>query len=70
MFIKGKYTLAKFIIILITFAANIWAEPLSGVVVQEAFSVGEPHGEVARVAGVLQDSLQGEGVRVGRAIVG
>ena len=48
-----------------TFAADIRTEPLRGVVVEEAFGVGEPHGEVAGVASVLQHRLQWEGIGVG-----
>ena len=48
-----------------TFATDIRTEPLRGVVVEEAFGVGEPHGEVAGVASVLQHRLQWEGIGVG-----
>ena len=54
---------------LITFACDVWSKPLGSVVVEEAFGVREPDGEVARVASVLQDSLEGEGGDVGGTVV-
>ena len=54
----------------LTFACDVWAEPLRGVVVEEALGVGEPHREVARVARILEHRLEGKMVGVGRAVVG
>jgi len=53
----------------LTFTRDIRTKPLCSVVVEEAFGVREPDGEVARVASVLQDSLEGEGRDVGGAVV-
>ena len=55
--------------ILLTFASYVRPEPLSSVIVKEALGMGEPHGQVSRVAGVLEDCLQREGYDVWSTIV-
>ena len=54
----------------LTFAGEVWAEPLGRGVVEETLGVSEAHGEVARVAGVLQHRLQGELLSLTGAVVG
>ena len=48
-----------------TFTCNIGAKPLSRVVVEKAFGMGEADCEVSGIAGVLEDRLEGEGDSVG-----
>ena len=48
-----------------TFASDVRAEPLSRVVVEKAFGMGEPDCEVSGIAGVLEDRLEREGDSVG-----
>ena len=48
-----------------TFASDVRAKPLSRVVVEKAFGMGEPDCEVSGIAGVLEDRLEGEGDSVG-----
>ena len=48
-----------------TFASDVRTEPLSRVVVEKAFGMGEPDCEVSGIAGVLEDRLEGEGDSVG-----
>ena len=62
-------TLVKMYNIWLTFASYVRPKPLSSVIVKEALCMGEPHGQVSRVAGVLEDSLQGEGYDVWSTIV-
>ena len=45
---------------LLTFACEVRSEPLSSCVVEETLCMGEPDGQVAGVAGVLEHCLQGE----------
>ena len=54
----------------LTFTGEVRPKPLGRRVVQETLGVGEPDSEVARVAGVLQHSLQGEVIRVPGTAVG
>ena len=54
----------------LTFAGEVRSEPLGRCVVEETLGVSEAHGEVARVAGVLQHRLQGELLSITGTIVG
>ena len=71
---KGSNVLSTYLYTVLwhyaTFASDVRSEPLRSVVVEEALGVGETHGEVPRVAGVLEHGLQGEVDGVGSAVVG